>query len=99
MGGLLKEILIDRTLFGDKIDPRIIPIAACNPYKFKENKDTFTAGLKHVKSNESSMKLVYLVYPMPESIFYFVWNYDTLELKDEYLYIRNILILKNEFKE
>ena len=33
--GLLKEIVIDRKLEGEKLNDLIVPIAACNPYKLK----------------------------------------------------------------
>ncbi len=43
--GLLKEILIDRHLEGEELDKRIVPIAACNPYKSKRNYLTKSAGM------------------------------------------------------
>ena len=74
VSGVLKEILVDRHLFGDELGENIIPIAACNPYKFKaENEKRFTSGLKHEKmKNDSSVDLIYKVEPLPESMFYFV---------------------------
>jgi hypothetical protein len=36
IGGLLKEILIDRRLEGEPLHPNLVPIAACNPYQLKE---------------------------------------------------------------
>ena len=36
IGGLLKEIIIDRKLDGLPLKNTIIPIAACNPYKLKK---------------------------------------------------------------
>ena len=35
VGGLLKEIIIDKKLDGIPLKNTIIPIAACNPYKLK----------------------------------------------------------------
>jgi len=35
IGGLFKEILIDRSMKGIKLPESIIPIAAINPYKLK----------------------------------------------------------------
>ena len=39
IGGLLKEIVIDRKLDGFPLKNSIIPIAACNPYKLKKKKE------------------------------------------------------------
>lgn len=36
VGGLLKEIVIDRRIDGYRLPKNIIPIAACNPYKLKK---------------------------------------------------------------
>ena len=43
-----------------------------------------------------SMKLVYTVKPLPESFFYFLWNYDTLDPRDEKNYIERIILAKNK---
>ncbi len=77
--------MIDRTVQGIKLHKRILPIAACNPYKFKEN-DFCTAGLRRKKIGEKK-ELVYKVCPFPESMLPYVWNYDTLEEDDERYYI------------
>ncbi len=45
------------------------------------------------------MKLVYTVKPLPESFFYFLWNYDKLEEKDEKNYIEKIILTKNKQKD
>ena len=37
ISGLLKEILVDRTIEGEPINKYLIPIAACNPYKLKKD--------------------------------------------------------------
>jgi hypothetical protein len=35
VSGLMKEIIVDRKFQGDDLSDLIIPIAACNPYKLK----------------------------------------------------------------
>ena len=63
IGGLLKEIIIDRKLDGMPLKDTIIIIAACNPYKLKkDSKDTQTEVLKH---KNDFCNLVYKVYPLP----------------------------------
>lgn len=42
------------------------------------------------------MQLVYTVKPLPESFFYFLWNYDVLDEKDECSYIERIILSKNK---
>ena len=91
IGGLLKEILVDRKLLGDKLKEFLIPIGACNPYKQKIRKNS--NKIKKIKKNKSN--LVYDVYPIPESMFYYVLNYNKLDEYDEKLYIKNIIELKN----
>ncbi len=39
ISGLLKEILIDRHYFGNKLDFRISIVAACNPYVIKTDSE------------------------------------------------------------
>jgi hypothetical protein len=36
--GLLKEIVIDRKVRGQSLNPNILLVAACNPYQFKNKK-------------------------------------------------------------
>ena len=63
-------------------------IGACNPYKMKSNKDTLSAGVKQEKQLHSSKrKLIYLVEPLHESMLCLTWNYDTLSVDDEFVYI------------
>lgn len=39
INGLIKEIIIDRRLQGKRIPSNICIVAACNPYKFKKEKE------------------------------------------------------------
>lgn len=49
--GILKEILIDRKLNGNKLPHLILPIAAANPYKFKTNQNEEDDSLRIVGCN------------------------------------------------
>ncbi len=41
--------------------------------------------------------MVYRVLPMPESMFYFIWNYDSLQTEDEIFYIKKIIECEGVF--
>lgn len=40
---------------------------------------------------DEMLNLVYAVKPLPEAMFYFLWNYDKLEESDEFNYIIRII--------
>ena len=42
------------------------------------------------------MNLVYNVYPLPESMFYFLWNYDNLDIETENELIYKIIRFANK---
>eukprot|EP00347_Sterkiella_histriomuscorum_P006472 403352639 len=72
VSGLLKEIMVDRSIEGEKIGDHICIVAACNPYKLKiENQGkgqrNFTSGIKHYRINQLSDNIVYKVHPLPEN--------------------------------
>jgi E3 ubiquitin-protein ligase RNF213 len=39
----------------------------------------------------NQLELVYTVFPLPESMFPFVWNFDRLDKNDEREYIEKII--------
>lgn len=45
VSGILKEIVIDRKIIGEELGEEIVPIAACNPYKYKGFYKTDTLGI------------------------------------------------------
>jgi len=45
--GLIKEIIIDRHCQGVQISPNIRIVAACNPYKFLDEKLQNSSGFTH----------------------------------------------------
>ena len=91
--GLLKEIFINRSYDGTKLEKNIRLIGTCNPYRVKSKKED-NCGLSHPYKNKD---LAYDVNILPQSLMYFVFNFGYLETEDEEKYIESILI--NHFKK
>ena len=86
---LLTEIFINRSFNGNKLNENIRIIGACNPYREKKlNK--IKSGLQH-PDDEKKNKLIYLVNLLPQSLFYYVFNFGGLEKTDEEKYISSII--------
>ena len=86
INGILKEILIEKKIKGRDLPSNFIPIAAANPYKFKNENDQEdnTDSLKiRGCENKQTSKLVYHVHPLPESMNTFIWDFGRLEQADE----------------
>ena len=86
INGPLKELLIDRKIMGMPLPENFIMIAAANPYKFKTKQDqeenTDSLKMKGCDNKETS-RLVYHVYPMPESMNTFIWDFGKLGAVEE----------------
>jgi len=83
---LLKEIFINRTYNGNKLSDNIRLIGACNPYRErKENKEKYEINI----SENNDKDLVYLIYPLPQSLLYYVFNFGRIGDNDEKIYIYN----------
>lgn len=91
--GMLKEIFIDRSYNGTKLEKNIRLIGTCNPYRIKTKKEE-SCGLSHPYKNKN---LVYDVNILPQSLMYFVFNFGQLDKDDEDKYIHSILT--NHFKK
>ena len=71
--GVLKEILVDNKLCGERLSPNIVVLAATNPYIFKSRRENENVDLLKVrmardqKDADSANNLVYHVFPMAES--------------------------------
>ena len=74
---LLKEIFINQTYNGIKLNDNIRLIGACKPFR-KRKKDN---------NNE----LVYLVNPLPQSLYYYVFYFSFIDEYDEEKYIYNMI--------
>ena len=85
---LLKEIFINRTYNGNKLSDNIRLIGACNPYRErKENKEKYEINI----SENNDKDLVYLIYPLPQSLLYYVFNFGRIGDNDEKIYIYNMI--------
>ena len=99
--GLISEMMCKHTIFGKKIKPNVVFIAACNPYRRVE-KTQLVANVGLVK-NQKVRNLVYNVNPLPHSLLNFVFDFGNLSAEDEERYIismvsRPIELLYNEIK-
>ena len=87
---LITEIFINRTYGRKELEKNIRLIGACNPYrKKKENKNIY--GLTYQNDNDNNVELVYLVNIQPQSLMYYVFNFGSLEKKNEDQYISSII--------
>jgi hypothetical protein len=85
--GLLTNLVVHRQWLGRGVDPRVVPIAACNPFRLKF-KGTVTAGLPgKVKDDDGLSQLVYSVHPLPETLMSYVWDFGCLNPVDERGYV------------
>ncbi|XP_033124618.1 uncharacterized protein LOC117122951 [Anneissia japonica] len=97
--GLLNEIICHHSLKGQPLSNNLIFIAACNPYTLRES-TVISAGLESKHRRDEMSKLVYRVHPLPETMMDFVWDYGSLDKKDEEAYICRMLEAKdNTFVE
>ena len=92
--GLITEIMCNHTYLRRKINKNFIFLGACNPYrvltkKMKEN------GLVYYNMKEIGNKLnnlVYTVNPLPHALLNYVFDFASLQPKDEKKYISNTII-------
>ncbi|XP_013421468.1 uncharacterized protein LOC106181580 [Lingula anatina] len=89
--GFLSEIICHKSCRGQPLSPNLVCIAACNPYRQREEHQIYSAGLQGKVKMDSQSKLVYRVYPLPENMIDYVWDYGTLEPKDENCYISRMV--------
>ena len=85
---LLTEIFINRTYFGKQISDNIRLIGACNPYR-KRKGDKEKCGLSF--PDDKNNDLVYLVEPLPQSLLYYVFSFDSIDEEDKKKYIESII--------
>ena len=85
---LLTEIFINRTCNGEKLNDNIRLIGTCIPYvKIKINEVKY--GLSRDDDNKN--ELVYLAQPLPQSLFFYVFSFGSINEEDEKRYIFSIL--------
>ena len=94
---LLKEIFINRTFNGEKLEDNIRLIGACNPYRKKLN--AFEKCGLTVEDDEDDKddkddkvnNLVYKVQPLPQSLLYYTFSFGSITKEDEKKYIKSII--------
>ena len=85
--GLLADLVVHRQWLGRGVDPRVVPIAACNPFRLKPE-GRVTAGLPgKVREDDGMSCLVYSVHPLPETLMSYVWDFGCLNPVDERGYV------------
>ena len=93
---LIKEIFINRTYNGNKINDNIYLIGVCNPYrkiKLKKEQRVFS-----IINNEENLNRIQL---LPQSLLYYALNIGIINEEDEKKYIHNIIekLFKEEEKD
>ena len=96
--GLICEVITKRTLHGKPIRDDIYILAALNPYRRRPKKGkTFGLVYKHKKNSiapvvtDDMADLVYRVTPIPVSLRDFVFDFGSLELEQERLYVGSMV--------
>jgi hypothetical protein len=95
---IVAEIMLDRICPIDldiyNIPENIIFISCCNPYRMKTKKSD--VGL--VPKTTDNL-LSHRVYPIPERLINFIWDFGQLSDEDEYKHLVSIIQADNIFKE
>ena len=86
---IVTEIFINRSFNGRKLEENIRLIGACNPYR-RRPKGSKVCGLTY-SNGDNNNDLVYLVNILPQSLMYYVFNFGSLEKKNEDQYISSII--------
>ena len=91
--GLITEIMCNHTYLGKKINDNFVFLGACNPYRILKKKMR-ESGLVYYNMKEKSKlnNLVYTVNPLPHALLNFVFDFASLQEKDEKKYITNTII-------
>ena len=84
--GLLSEILCKKSYLGKKIPEKFVFLAACNPYRAMGELNKIDHTLIH--KGQEKRKLVYTVYPLPNNLLNFVFDFGNLSLEEEKKYIQ-----------
>jgi hypothetical protein len=84
----------DRRASEEALPANLVVIAACNPYR--KSASTSTAGLVYQyadsqASQEELKQLAYMVYPLPEIMKQYVWDFGSLTSQAEGRYIERLL--------
>ena len=92
--GLITEIMCNHTYLGKQKNENFIFLGVCNLYRILTKKMK-ESGLIYYNMKETSNKLnnlLYTVNPLPHALFNFVFDFASLQPKDEKKYITNTII-------
>ncbi|CAC5398279.1 RNF213 [Mytilus coruscus] len=89
--GLITDSLCHRMLLGTEIAPNLTILAACNPYRLRQEEEILTTGLQGKIGKDELSRLVYRVNPLPEALIDYVWDYGSLSEEDEKSYIAKMV--------
>jgi hypothetical protein len=93
---LISEIMTERRCtFSNRIDSipdNLVLIAACNPYRIKLSNSK--VGLSH---ESTTAALSHRVYPIPQSLIDYIWDFGRLSDEVETEYIRSMITNDKEF--
>lgn len=89
--GLICDVICHHNCKGKRLAPNLKILAACNPYRLRSDKSILTSGLQGKVKTDHLSKLVYRVKPLPETMIDYVWDYGTLQKKDEESYIKRMV--------
>ena len=95
--GLISEAITNRSLNGISFHDDVYILAALNPYRRRPPQaETFGLVYKQKKGalpvQDNMSSLVYRVTPIPPSLRDFVFDFGSLELKQERLYIQSMVL-------
>lgn len=87
-------MLCERTIQGELLPENVCLLAACNPYKLRNQRVRFNenVGIKRTNVNKQvQSNLLYHVYPLPDNIIEYVWDFGSLTQEDYKKYIGQML--------
>ena len=104
--GCMTEMMCDRVLNGKKLSKNILFFAACNPYKLISNQPRSwdeSVGLAPEQYSKvkklAKKKLLYHVFPLPDTIREYSCYFGIINPESEELYIKQILSQCTDFAD
>ena len=96
---LISMAITKRVIYGDRINERVQILAALNPYRKRKQKNggqkaglAFHYGNSEIEIKQDAMSdLVYRVYPPPESLRDFIFDFGSIDSTKELQYIRTMV--------
>lgn len=97
--GLFKEMICDGSMQGKILPANLVILAACNPYRKKPATSGTACGIAMTGGDTNANELVYVVQPLPETLYDYVWDYGTLNPGEERRYVTSMLNASFQSKE